>query len=98
MVSQVHVPPSGGASSSFATILIIDVVIGISTRAKTYDQPECHSTTKETPSTSQPDSSLTLEKPFFKLTSRLSKATFHQTTHNFNTRVAQHYNSFKDLA
>ena len=30
MVSQAFAPPSGGASSSFSTILMTDVVIGIS--------------------------------------------------------------------
>jgi hypothetical protein len=52
MVAQAPIPPSRDASSSFATILITHIVIGISTRTKTYDQPKGRSTTKETPSTS----------------------------------------------
>ena len=98
MVTQALIPLSRGASSSSATILMIDVVIGISTQAKTYDQPKRCSSTKETPSTSQPDNSLTLEKPTFKLPSRPSKVTFRQTMHKFNTWATYHYSIVEDLA
>lgn len=53
---------------------------------------------KDTPSTSQPDSSLTFEKPTFKLPFHPSKAALRQTTHNFNTHHDQHYSTFEDLA
>ena len=96
MVAQAPIPPSGGASSSSTTILMIDTVIGLSTRVKNYDQSEGHPTTNDTPSTSQPDCPLTLEKPAFKLPSRPSKATVCQTMHNFNTRASQHYSIVKD--
>jgi len=85
MVAQALTPPSAGASSSSTTILMDDVVIGISMRAKNYDQPEGSSNTKDTPSTSQPNSSLTLAKPTSKLPSHHSKVRLGRTMHNFNT-------------
>ena len=98
MIAQAPIPQSRGASSSSTTILMIDVVIGLSTRAKNYDQLEGRSTTNDTRSTSQFDPHLTLEKPAFKLPSFSSKATLHQTMHNFNTWASQHYSIVKDLA
>jgi hypothetical protein len=98
MVAQVPTPASSDASSSFATILMIDVVISLSMRAKNYDPSEGHSTPNDIPSTSQPNRPLTIEKPSFELPSRPSKATVRQTTHNFNARVAQHYSIVEDLA
>jgi hypothetical protein len=77
---------------------MIDTLIGLSTRAKNYDQLEGRPTTNDTPSNSQLDRSLTLEKPAFELPSRPSKETVRWTTHNFNTRVAQHYSIVEDLA
>ena len=77
MVAQAPTPPSDGASSSSATILMTDVVIVFSTRAKHYDQSKGRSTTNDTPSTSQPDRPLTLEKPTFELPSRPSKVIVH---------------------
>ena len=65
-----------------------DTVIGVSTRARNYDQSEGRSTTNDTPSNSQPDRSLTLAKPAFESPSRPSNATVRQTMHNFNTHVA----------
>lgn len=55
MVAQATAPTFSGASSSSATILMTDVVIGLSTRAKNYDQSEGPSTMDDTPSTCQPD-------------------------------------------
>lgn len=55
-------------------------------------------TEKDTHLTSQPDSSLTFDKPNFKLPSHPSKATLRRTMHDFNTRVTQHYSIVKDLA
>jgi len=98
MVSQAAAPPSGGASSSSVTILMIDAIICLSTQVKNYDQSEGRSTRNDTPSTSQPDCPLTLEKPSFELPSHTSKETIRQTMHNFNTRVAQHYSIIKDLS
>ena len=46
MVAQAPIPPSRGASSSSSTNLMTDAIIGISMRAKTYDQLEGHSSTK----------------------------------------------------
>jgi hypothetical protein len=71
MVSEVPTPSLRGASSSSSTILMTDAIIGISIQANNYDQSEGSSTTKDTPSTSQPNSSLTFKKPTFKLPSRL---------------------------
>ena len=88
IVSQAHAPTSDGAFSSSAMILMIDIVIGLSTRANTYDPSEGHSTPDDTPSTSQPDRPLTIEKPTFELPSCPSKATVRQTMHNFNARAA----------
>ena len=87
-----------GSSSSSTTILMSGVVIGLSTRAKNYDKSEGHSTKNDTPSTSQPDITLTLEKPSFELPSHPLKVTVHQTMHNFNTQAAQHYNIVEDLS
>lgn len=97
MVAQATAPPSGGASSSSATILMTDVVFGLSTQAKNYDQSKGHSTTNDTTSNSQHDRPLTLEKPTFELPSHPSKATICRTMHNFNTRATQHYSIVKDL-
>ena len=49
MVVQATAPPLGGAFSSSAIILMIDAVIGLSMRAKHYDQSEGRSTTNDTP-------------------------------------------------
>ena len=98
MVAQATAPPSSGASSLSSTILMTDVVIGLSMQAKNYDQSDGRSTTNETPSTSQSDCPLTLEKPTFELPSSPSKATVHQTTHNINTQASQHYSIVEDLA
>ena len=97
MVSQASAPPSRGASSSSVTILMADAIACLSSRAKNYDQLEGSSATKATPLTSQPDSSLTLERTIFELPSRPSKVTFHWTTHNFNTQATQHYSIVEDL-
>ena len=98
MVAQAPAPASDDASSSSATILMTDAVIGLSMRAKNYEPSEGHSTPHDIPSTSQPDRPLTIEKPTFKLRSRPSKATVCRTTHNFNTWAAQHYSNVEDLA
>ena len=91
MVAQVTAPPSGGGSSSFATILMTDIFFCLSTQAKNYDQSEGCSTMSDTPSTSQPDHPLTLEKPAFKLPSLPSNVTIGRYTHNFHTKATQHY-------
>ena len=57
MVAQSHAPASDSASSSSTMSLMMDVVIGLSTRAKTYDPSEGRSTLDDTPSTSQPNHS-----------------------------------------
>ena len=98
MVAQAPIPPSRGASSSSATILMIDVVIGLSMLEKNYDQLEGRPTTNDTLSTSQPDSSLTLERPTFELPSCPSNVKYHWTMHTFNTRTAQYYSIVEDLA
>ena len=49
MVAQAPAPPSRGASSSSATILMTDTVIGDSMRAKNYDQSKGHSNPNDTP-------------------------------------------------
>ena len=98
MVSRAPSTVSGSASSSSAMILMTNVVIGLSTRAKNYDPSEGRSTPNDTPSTSQPNRPLTIEKPSFKLPSFPSKETVHQDTHNFNTWAAQHYSIVEDLA
>ena len=85
MVAQVPTPPSRGASSSSATILMVDVLIGISTQVNNYDQMEGISNSKDTLSTSQLDSSLKFEKPTFKFPSHNFKMTLRRDTHNFNT-------------
>ena len=98
MFAQDHVPPSGGASSSSTTILMTDTIIGLSMRAKNYEKSEGHPTKNDTPSTSQPDLSPTLEKPTFELPSHPSKEIVHQTMHNFNTWATQHYTIVEDLS
>ena len=97
MVSQVPSPLSGASSSSSNTILMVDMVFGISKRAKNYVQLEGSSATKATPSTSQPDRSLTLDIPTIELPSCTSKVTSHQTRHNFKTQATQHYSIVQDL-
>ena len=98
VVAQVPTPASNEASLSSATILMTDIVIGLSTRAKNYDPLEGRSTSDDIPSTSQPDRPLTIEKPAFELPSHPSKETVCWTTHNFNAQVAQHYSIVEDLA
>ena len=75
-----------------------DTLIGLSMRAKNYDALEGRSTTTDSPLTSQPNHSLTLDKPAFELPSHASKVTLHRTTHNFNTIATQHYSIVEDLA
>ena len=77
---------------------MIDVVIVLSTRAKKYVPSEGRSTLDDNPSTSQPDWPLTIEKHAFELPSRPSKATIHQTMHNFNARATQHYSIVENLS
>ena len=85
MLAQSPIPPSRGASSSSATILMTNNLICLSTRAKNCDQSKGHFTTNDTPSTSQPNRSHTIEKLAFELPSHPSKATVCRTKHNFNT-------------
>lgn len=81
MVAKAPSPPSGnnvgkplqGSSSSSATILMTNIVIEISTRAKNYDPPKGESNEKENTSTSQLDGSLTLERPTFEIPFHPSK-------------------------
>ena len=98
MVAQAPALVSDEASLSSATILMNDIVIGLSIRAKNYDPSEGRSTPDDIPSTSQPNQPLTIEKPSFELPSCPSKETIHRTTHNINAWATQHYSIVEDLA
>jgi len=98
MVAQAPIPPYGCASSSLATILMTDILIGLSTRVKNCDQSKGHPNTNDTSLTSQPDHSLTLENPTFELSSRPSNEIVHRTMHKFKTQASKHYSIVEDLS
>lgn len=55
------------------------------------------STTKEPPS-SQPDTSLHIEKPHYDVVIRPPKSTLSKAMHNLNARATQHYSIVEDLS
>ena len=71
--------------------------VNLQTHAKTYDPPVENSAEKEPPS-SQSDASLHIEKPPHDVVIQPPKSTLIKTTHNPNTRAAQHYSIVEDLA
>ena len=72
-------------------------MVNLQTCAKTYDPSVEKSIEKEPPS-SQPDTSLHIEKPPHDIVIRPPKSTLRKTTHNPNSMVAQHYSIVENLA
>ena len=71
--------------------------VNLQTHAKNYDLRAEKSTEKEPPS-SQPNTSLHIEKPPYDVVIRPPKSTLRKTTHNPNARATQHYSIVEDLA
>ena len=72
-------------------------LINLQNHAKTYDPPVEKSTKKEPPS-SEPDTSLHIEKTPYYVVIRPPKSTLRKATHNPNAKDAQHYSIVEDLA
>ena len=70
--------------------------VNLQTHAKTYN-PLVEKSTKKEPPSSQPDTSLHIEKPRQDIVIRPLQSTLRKTAHNPNARAAQHYSIVEDL-
>jgi hypothetical protein len=76
---------------------MVKSTVALSAQVRNYDSPKWEPSLKDPPSTSPPNSPLTLEKPSFEPTLYPQKGVPRRTTHNMNARETQHYNIVEHL-